>query len=104
MIRSSRHILKYQNQGKTDWLDKLFEDYLKELRCYINLIQTGKLPLDKNLSSKQLGGDFETRNKNIKSGKKLCKRCDGTGNEFFSMYKRCTKCFGTGVANAIERS
>ena len=56
MIRSSRHILKYQNQGKTDWLDKLFEDYLKELRYYINSIQTVKLPLDKNLSSKQLEG------------------------------------------------
>ncbi len=61
------------------------------------LIDVSKYPL-------YMRGDFETRNKNIKNGKKLCKRCDGTGNEFFSMYKRCTKCFGTGVANAIERS
>ena len=58
MIRSSRHILKYQNQGKTDWLDKLFDDYQKELWYYIDLIQTNKLSLDKNLSSKVLQGNL----------------------------------------------
>lgn len=58
MIRSSRHILKYQNQGKTNWLDKLFDDYQKELWYYIDLIQTNKLSLDKNLSSKVLEGNL----------------------------------------------
>ena len=26
-----------------------------------------------------------------------CKRCDGTGNELFSMYRRCSDCGGSGV-------
>lgn len=27
----------------------------------------------------------------------LCKRCDGTGNELFSMYRACEDCGGIGV-------
>ena len=41
--------------------------------------------------------DVEKHNKNVQSGKPICPRCEGTGNEFFSMYKECTLCSGTGV-------
>jgi RecJ-like exonuclease len=44
-------------------------------------------------------GDYITKNKNIKNGKDLCNRCDGTGNEFYSMYKKCSACGGTGIFN-----
>jgi putative transposase len=54
MIRSSKHILKYQTKSKTFSLEKLFEDYTMCLKSYINLILIGKLPLNKFLSSKDL--------------------------------------------------
>ncbi len=40
--------------------------------------------------------DEQTRNDNIDAGNKLCERCGGTGNELFSMYRKCPKCNGTG--------
>jgi DnaJ-class molecular chaperone len=40
--------------------------------------------------------DVDTHNDNIKAGRKLCEHCEGTGNEFLSMYHRCPKCGGTG--------
>ena len=52
MIRTSKHILKYQTNIKTDWLDKLFIDYKITLQEYINLIWDKKLPLKKFLSTK----------------------------------------------------
>jgi len=52
MIRSSKHILKYQTNIKTDWLDKLFIDYKITLQEYINLIWEKKLPLKRFLSTK----------------------------------------------------
>ncbi len=36
----------------------------------------------------------------IKNGlipKELCDRCDGTGNQLYSMYQVCEKCKGTGT-------
>lgn len=41
-------------------------------------------------------GDEMRRNRNIDDGKRLCNRCDGTGNELFSMFKQCSVCKGTG--------
>jgi len=41
--------------------------------------------------------DYFTRNKNVRDSKALCLRCDGTGNEFFSMFKKCSVCLGKGV-------
>ncbi len=43
--------------------------------------------------------DYDTRNQNVTNGKELCERCEGTGNEFMSMYRKCTDCMGTGIAN-----
>jgi len=54
MIRSSRHILKYQTQSKTNYLDQLWSDYEQDLKFYLDLILTKKLPLKTNLTSKEL--------------------------------------------------
>jgi len=54
MIRTSKHILKYQTNSKTSNVEKLFEDYKLCLEFYINLILQEKLPLNKFLSSKLL--------------------------------------------------
>ena len=40
--------------------------------------------------------DFHTRNENVKSLRTLCERCNGTGNELFSMFRECTACGGKG--------
>jgi putative transposase len=54
MIRSSKHILKYQTKFKSNNIEKLFEDYTMCLESYIQLILDEKLPLNKFLSSKYL--------------------------------------------------
>ena len=41
--------------------------------------------------------DARQRNTNIDAGEKLCERCQGTGNELYSMYHKCTACNGTGT-------
>lgn len=41
--------------------------------------------------------DYQKRNDNVEGGETLCPKCDGTGNELFSMYRRCSECNGTGV-------
>lgn len=53
MIRQTKHILKYQTDLKTNILDRLFDDYLSDLKSYIQLIVEGKLPLKQFLSSKE---------------------------------------------------
>ena len=30
----------------------------------------------------------------------LCRRCGGTGNELYAMYRQCTQCGGVGVVDA----
>ncbi len=54
MIRSSRHILKYQTQTKTNYLNQLWSSYKQDLEFYIDLILIDKLPLELNLTSKEL--------------------------------------------------
>lgn len=54
ITRSSRHILKYQTDTKTDYLDRLFNDYKIDLQLYIDLIWDEKLLLERFLSSKDL--------------------------------------------------
>ena len=41
--------------------------------------------------------DIQTHNENIDNGKELCERCDGTGNELYSMYRKCKDCNGSGI-------
>lgn len=40
--------------------------------------------------------DAKKRNDNIAAGRKLCERCEGTGNQFYSMYSKCFACNGKG--------
>ncbi|MFA5732014.1 MAG: transposase [Acidithiobacillus sp.] len=54
MIRSSKHILKYQTKLKTNILDQIFVDYKNDLEYYIDLILSNKLPLKIRLSTKLL--------------------------------------------------
>lgn len=54
MIRSSQHILKYQNKNKNVLLNKIFFDFQELVKFYIKLICTQNLPLKTNLSSKIL--------------------------------------------------
>jgi len=57
IIRSSKHILKYQTDLKSKFLDQLFHDYELQLQNYIDLIWNKNLPLEKFLSSKLLPND-----------------------------------------------
>ena len=41
--------------------------------------------------------DIRKRNENIDENKELCKKCDGTGNQLFSRYQKCSDCNGTGI-------
>jgi DnaJ-class molecular chaperone len=41
--------------------------------------------------------DMQKRRNNIDNKKPLCERCSGTGNELYSMYRKCTDCNGTGI-------
>jgi DnaJ-class molecular chaperone len=34
--------------------------------------------------------------------KKRCERCDGTGNELYSMYRQCQACGGNGISKGNE--
>ncbi len=55
MIRISKHnISKITNQGKLDYLDRLFIDYKHDLEIYINYIIDGILPLKTMMSSSLL--------------------------------------------------
>jgi uncharacterized OB-fold protein len=40
--------------------------------------------------------DYVRRNENIKNGEVLCGRCGGTGNMYYTKYKKCDKCDGKG--------
>jgi DnaJ-class molecular chaperone len=57
---------------------------------------------DKHKFSMHQWPDVATRNENIGNNKELCKRCDGTGNELFSMYRKCSDCNGTGIARKAD--
>ena len=46
--------------------------------------------------------DDMVRLANHKSGYPLCRRCDGTGNEFYSMFRECQTCEGSGVARGCQ--
>ena len=54
MIRSSKHIIKYQTKTKSIILSKIFNDFQSDVEFYINQICSNKLELKKNLSSKLL--------------------------------------------------
>lgn len=54
MIKSSKHILNYQNTNKTLLLDNIFSDFYTCTQSYVDMILKKELPLTTNLSSKEL--------------------------------------------------
>jgi hypothetical protein len=40
---------------------------------------------------------------NERAGHTLCKHCNGTGNELYSMYRACPECGGNGIAERFGR-
>ena len=66
---------------------KSFQDIKQHERCHVDL---KTVPIHQKM-------DYEQRNENISKRKKLCRWCDGTGNEMFSMYRRCPVCDGSGI-------
>jgi len=54
MIRSSKHILKYSNKNKIEFLESLYTDYKVALQECIELILSGTIPLKKFLSTKDI--------------------------------------------------
>jgi len=52
--------------------------------------------VDLNTVPDHMRMDYETRNENVREGRKLCGRCNGTGNEMFSMFRLCEECLGNG--------
>ena len=60
--------------------DKLNKIWSENGLCHMGIIQ-----------------DTRKHNDNVRSGKKLCPNCEGTGNQMYSMYQACEECKGTGI-------
>jgi len=60
MLRSTKHILKYQTGTKSKQLDQLFQDYKVDLQFYVDQIWDKKLPLKKFLSTKDCPSNILT--------------------------------------------
>lgn len=61
MLRSSRHILKFQTKSKTILLNKMFDSYKYLVQNYINLIWNHKLELKLLMSSNELPNSREIK-------------------------------------------
>lgn len=64
----------------------------------MNIKEARRIAKKHNCAFHQIS-DYKTKANNIKGGNDLCPRCDGTGNELFSMYRECKACEGTGIEN-----
>ena len=51
MIRSAKHILKFQTDFKTGQLEQIEKDVIETMQLYVDLICKGELPLDKLIST-----------------------------------------------------
>ena len=52
MTRTSKHSLKFCNKSKIEDLDQMFALYESSLKSYLDLMKSGKLPIQKFLSTK----------------------------------------------------
>ena len=68
-----------------------FSEFMRNGGEVYDLINIDSVPL-------HIQRDYLIRNENIKNGEPLCLRCSGTGNELFSMYRKCTVCKGNGTS------
>ncbi len=62
-----------------------------------NFKEGAKVLIDIHSCPKFMQTDFITRNANVALGEELCSRCDGTGNELYSLYRKCSACNGSGL-------
>jgi len=67
-----------------------WEEYCGSRNYHDALLDLDTVPL-------VLKRDYSIRNTNLALGETLCLRCNGTGNELFSHYRRCQDCYGAGV-------
>ncbi|MFA5025671.1 MAG: transposase [Candidatus Shapirobacteria bacterium] len=51
MIRTAKHILKFQTDFKTSQLEQIEQDVIETMQLYVNLICKGELPLNKFIST-----------------------------------------------------
>ena len=56
--------------------------------------------IDLDTTPAHMARDYAKRNDNLAGDKKLCDWCDGTGNELFSMYRKCHLCDGKGAIDS----
>jgi len=68
-----------------------FSEFMKNSGEIYDLINVDSVPL-------HIQRDYLIRNENVKNRKPLCLRCSGTGNELFSMYRKCIVCKGNGTS------
>lgn len=54
MIKTTKHIIKYNTKIKNNYLERLYSDYIDCLRIYIDKILSGELELKKYITSKNL--------------------------------------------------
>lgn len=66
------------------------------LKEFLQTADLGDVLIDIDSCPLHTQTDYVTRNENVTLGRKLCGNCDGTGNEFMSMYHQCPKCSGKG--------
>ena len=59
--------------------------------------------VDLNTVPQRIAMDYQRRNQNLLEKNELCKRCDGTGNEMYNLYRECTDCFGSGIGQELDR-
>ncbi len=70
---------------------------LSDQELYVKIWES----LDKNDIS-HMTQDEITRSINIFRGNPICERCTGSGNELFSMFRKCSDCGGDGVKKIRE--
>lgn len=98
MIRTSKHILKYQTKSKTFSLEKLFVDYTLCLESYIKFILDEKIILNKFVSSKDLPNTIISHSnwKSVvyKNASEIVRSCLKKHNNIrFNKYKKVYKYF-----------
>lgn len=52
------------------------------------------------LHAKQAQQDVAESNGHLE----LCERCGGTGNELYSMFRKCSQCDGVGTLELVEEN
>lgn len=63
---------------------------------FMPIIDVQELLKNAHESDGRVIADDTKKLNNALAKRQLCDKCDGTGNEFFFMYRRCEKCGGKG--------